>query len=172
MAWLTDYSASPVTIKMRTTTSRYFGDEATSLTPRSIGIKLHRLFEGTTTREDIFVKLRNMASDGEIAASEIASLEQQINNALDNTVAGEWFDGSWEQIVHERSIIRPKESNKRPDRVMLKGKQAVVVDFKFGAIKDEHLNQIKTYKEELCAMGYTDVRGYLWYVAAEKVVEV
>ena len=172
MAWLTDYSASPVTIKMRTTTSRYFGDEEASLTPRSVGIKLHRLFEGTTTREDIFVKLRNMASDGEIAASEIASLEQQINNALDNTVAGEWFDGSWEQILHERSIIRPKESNKRPDRVMLKGKQAVVVDFKFGAIKDEHLNQIKTYKEELCAMGYTDVRGYLWYVAAEKVVEV
>lgn len=172
MAWLTNYEASPVNIKMRTTTSRYSGEEEVSLTPRSIGIKLHRLFEGTTTREDILSKLNDMVAGGEIATSEVAQLKQHIDHALDNTVAGEWFDGSWDQILHERSILRPKEKSKRPDRVMLKGKRAVVVDFKFGAEKESYIKQMESYKNELLAMGYTDIRGHLWYVAAEKVVEV
>ena len=55
---------------------------------------------------------------------------------------------------------------------MLKGKRAVVVDFKFGAEKESYIKQMESYKNELLAMGYTDIRGYLWYVAAEKVVEV
>ena len=171
MMWLNDYNASPVTIKMRTSTSRYF-DDTKSLTPRSAGIKLHRIFEGADSREELLKRVRNMATDGDISSSEIASLEQQIHQTLDQTIAGEWFDGSWDKILHESSIIRPKESSKRPDRVMIKGKQAVVVDYKFGAEKESHIAQIETYKKQLCTMGYNDIRGYLWYVSAGVVKEV
>ena len=171
MMWLNDYNASPVTIKMRTSTSRYF-DDTKSLTPRSAGIKLHRIFEGADSREELLKRVRNMATDGDISSSEIASLEQQIHQTLDQTIAGEWFDGSWDKILHESSIIRPKESSKRPDRVMIKGKQAVVVDYKFGAENESHIAQIETYKKQLRTMGYNDIRGYLWYVSAGKVKEV
>ena len=172
MVWQTDYKASPVTIKMRTSASRYFDSEDKGLTPRSIGIKLHRLFEGASSREDIFAKLNLMATNGDISASEVIELEQHIRHALDNTVAGEWFDGSWDNILHERNIIRPNKNHKRPDRIMLRGKSVVVVDYKFGAEKDNHHSQIESYKAELRAMGYTDIRGFIWYVTNEKVVEV
>ena len=172
MVWLTEYKASPVTIKMRTSTSRYFDEGDGEMTPRSMGIKLHRLFEGASSREEIFAKLNNMATNGDISATELVDLEQHILHALDNTVAGEWFDGSWEKILHERNIIRPKNGNKRPDRIMLRGERAVVVDYKFGAESDDHHKQIESYKDELRAMGYTDIRGFIWYVTGEKVVEV
>jgi len=166
------YSASPVTLKLRTTASRYFADEDNELTPRSMGIRLHRLFEGATTREDIFDMLDEMAVNGELREEEISDLKSQIEATLNSSVAGEWFDGSWDMLHRERNIIRPNAAPKRPDRVMTRGDEAVVVDYKFGEEQRSYARQIKSYMEELRGMGYTSVRGYIWYVTAGKIVQI
>lgn len=164
--------ASPVTIKLRTSVSRYFADEEGSLSPRSMGIKLHRLFEGASTRKEIFDALTEMNINGELNASEERALREKIDETLDNTIAGEWFDGSWQHLFRERNIIRPKKSTKRPDRVMTRGSEAVVVDYKFGEENSTYTKQIGTYVEELRNMGYTSVKGYIWYVPTGKIVQI
>jgi CRISPR/Cas system-associated exonuclease Cas4 (RecB family) len=52
----------------------------------------------------------------------------------------------------------------RPDRVIIKKSEVIVVDFKFG--KEEHsgyLRQVKEYMTVLASAGYTNIRGYVWY---------
>lgn len=166
------HHASPVTLKLRTSASRYFADEEVELSPRSIGIRLHRAFEGATTRNEIFAKLEEMAINGELQQKDMEQLKQQIITTLDNTVAGEWFDGYWDRVHRERNIIRPNSSTKRPDRVMIRGNEAVVVDYKFGEENNAYNCQIKEYMDMLQDMGYTSVRGYIWYVSAGNIVQI
>jgi len=61
---------------------------------------------------------------------------------------------------------------RRPDRVMMKDRQVVVVDFKFGKPKDGYRQQVREYMDLLSAMGYEQISGYLWYVFANELEEV
>ena len=166
------HNVSPVALRLRTSVSRYFADEEGALTPRSIGIRLHRAFEKATTREEIFASLDEMALNGELRNEEVAALKDSINSTLDSSVAGEWFDGSWDALHCERTIIQPNGSPKRPDRVMTRGKEAVVVDYKFGEENSSHNKQISNYMHELLEMGYTEVKGFIWYVTTGKILQI
>ena len=169
---LDEYHASPIGVKFRTCASRYFGEEQDDLSPRSMGIKLHRAFEYSSTREDIFSALAEMELEGTLSKGEHTALTEQISATLNNTIAGEWFSDKWENVDRERSIIRPKDSAKRPDRIMRCGDEAVVVDYKFGKPTHSHKEQICEYISALRNMGYKSVKGYLWYVAQGEIVEV
>ena len=167
-----EYCASPVSLKLRTSASRYFVDENSALSPRSMGIKLHQAFEGAETRSDIFDTLDKMAIDGEVSHEEVVSLKTQISDTLNNSVAGEWFDSSWQELHRERNILLPNSASKRPDRVMTRGNEAVVVDYKFGEESNAYHRQIVEYITILQQMGYSTVRGYIWYVPTGKIVQI
>ena len=50
---------------------------------------------------------------------------------------------------------------------------AVIVDYKFGLHKStRYARQIRDYMTLLGAMGYANVRGYLWYVELGETEEV
>ena len=64
-------------------------------------------------------------------------------------------------------------STRRPDRVLTKGAEAVVIDYKFGLKKhNRHTRQVEEYMRLLGRMGYQTVRGYLWYVELKQVENV
>lgn len=50
--------------------------------------------------------------------------------------------------------------------------ETIVVDFKFGKPRQEYHDQVKGYMELLSGMGHPNVKGYLWYVYPNKIVEV
>ena len=47
-----------------------------------------------------------------------------------------------------------------------------VIDYKFGAERDSYLWQVRRYMKLYRDMGHPSVRGYVWYVPDDKVVEV
>jgi len=77
-------------------------------------------------------------------------------------VAG-WFanDGN---IILETDILLPEGNTKRPDRIILKGDRAIIVDFKFGEEKQSYKKQVRNYTMILGNMGYRNIEGFLWYV--------
>lgn len=93
---------------------------------------------------------------------------------------GEWFDGTWEVWREATILCPPRLSDRlgvngelRPDRVMIKGNRAIVLDYKFGKPDDaKYHRQVRGYIEVLRLMGYTDVRGYLWYGFENRLEEV
>lgn len=159
------------------TSYREHGGEA-EFSPRNFGILMHRLFAEATNRQELQEALKRLEEEALLSPAESLELNRQIAQALENPQAASWYDGSWDRVLRERDIIRPKSTEgkvevKRPDRVMIKGKHAVVVDYKFGRMQyAENRNQIREYMELLRKMGYQKVEGWLWYVRQGETEEV
>ena len=81
-----------------------------------------------------------------------------------------WFDGSWE-VMNERSILS-KGVTYRPDKVLIKGDEAMVIDYKSGDRENKHIKQISQYGELLAEMNYSNIRKYLVYLDLKEIEEV
>lgn len=142
------------------------------LSPRDFGILMHQAMENATTMEEVYKQIQLHITNGLLSEEEADSLRQQIDSAMQNPLVAEWFGGEWDSVKSECEIIAGGYS-KRPDRVMIRGKKAVVVDYKFGLIHEkDHTDQIVHYAKLLGEMGYTDVSGYLWYITLGEINQV
>ena len=47
-----------------------------------------------------------------------------------------------------------------------------MVDYKFGRENNDHKEQIEHYMSVLGEMGYSSIKGYIWYVSQEKIVQI
>ena len=97
-----------------------------------------------------------------------------VEHAFSNSIVAEWFSDKWDDVKNEQEILIPNgDGIRRPDRVMIKGDTAQIVDYKFGLERRaSHTSQIYTYKKILKQMGYKNIKGYVWYISLEDVVEV
>lgn len=168
---LTSYASSPIQPRLATQTSRYAEDNA-QISPRDKGILLHQAMEQSQSADDIIKALNLAALNGIISSDELNAIVANVQKLLSQAPVSKWFDGSWQAVRNEQSIIDPALGVKRPDRVMINGKRALVVDYKFGEKRSTHRTQIAEYGELLRKMGYEDIRGYIWYVRDGKIDEV
>ena len=142
----------------------------------SQGKLLHRLFANIRTTDDIDRTLLEFQQQGLIASGKPAeSLRKLIDKRMENPVVAKWFDGSW-QLFNECTILsRDAEGNlhpQRPDRVMVAGKHAVIVDFKFGKPQQRYRDQVAHYADLLKRMGYGPIESYLWYVYTGEIDKI
>ncbi len=182
------YPTTTPDLRLRLPSDRYFeaGDEV-ELAPRNLGILMHRAFENAATQQEIADNIRRAVTDGMLSQSEADALAAVIRRQFDDPLVAEWFDGRWNVVRNENEIIVPhririrrtrreqaaERTIRRPDRVMVKGSRAVVVDYKFGLRENpDHLRQIAEYVDLLREIGYAEVEGYLWYVRMERVIKV
>lgn len=170
-ALLRDYPTGLPAPGMKLPTSGFEerGGEA-EFSPRNFGVLMHRLFEEADTRDDLFEAIGRMHEEGLLTEAESGLLRERTERALADGEPHEWFSGSWDRVLRERDIILPdaeraKGLKRRPDRVMIRGRRAVVVDYKFGE-KDpaSYRRQIALYLDLLREMGYTETEGWLWFV--------
>lgn len=139
------------------------------------GSILHTLFSTIRTLDDIEPAIRQLVSEGVIGGiiSE-QEIHEEARRAFSLPEIQPWYDGSW-QLFNEQEIIWMNEDGlqqRRPDRVMLRDNQMIVVDFKFGKPKNSHRQQVRQYMVLLSRMGYTGISGYLWYVDENKIEKV
>ena len=156
------------------------GDEDEEENTRSNYIKqgqlLHTLFASIHKTEDIDNAIEELCFEGII---ESAEQEKRIKalamKALSKEEVKDWYNGTW-TLYNECAIIYKNENNemqtRRPDRVMMKNGEVVVVDFKFGRKKAEYISQVKEYMNLLEDMGYQNIKGYIWYVFSGELQSV
>ena len=151
------------------------GEEETGEKYIRQGQLLHSLFSVIRTQDDIPSAIERLRFEGII---ESAEQEKQIKKltewALNHPLVKEWYSGHWE-LYNECAIIYKENGElqmRRPDRVMMKDGKVVVVDFKFGKKRTDYHKQVRDYMSLLSDMGYENIRGYLWYVFENELVEV
>lgn len=142
------------------------------------GTILHRIFSTIETSDDIDKALTMLEQEGELYSNDTTKekLVAMLQKRLESPKIKEWFSPGW-TLFNECTLlyvdpVSGKTISRRPDRVMTNGEETIVVDFKFAAPKDEHHIQVAQYVKLLTDMGYTNVKGYLWYVYTNKIVEV
>ncbi len=152
---------------------RYFEEQSSSLTARNKGILMHSILSEATTLDDIKERITKACEAGRLDKATAEELHQAFEREFQKEQVREWF-GEWEVVRNENDIIGSHiTGTRRPDRVMIQGDRAVVVDYKFGTEKTAaHKKQVAKYVELLRQMGYTNIEGYVWYLSMGDIVGV
>ncbi len=135
------------------------------------GTLMHQIFEKIRTSKDVGPAVGQMVSAGILTIVEGAEIQTRIEGLLAVNPYSDWFDDRW-KVLNERDILRVGESKHRPDRVMLKENNAVVIDYKTGEKSDKDLRQMKGYLTDLKKMGFHTCEGNIWYLQINEVVKV
>jgi ATP-dependent helicase/nuclease subunit A len=136
------------------------------------GNLMHEIFSRIRSAKDIDRALNSALRDGIIDHTEAARIRPDIASKIDMEKVRGWFDGSW-KVIAEQDILTRDGSIRRPDRVMIRDDQVIVVDYKFGKNRSPgHLTQVRKYAGMLRQMEYNDVHGFVWYVSQNEVVGV
>ena len=85
----------------------------------------------------------------------------------------DWFPESETaaKVLNEQSLFDTDGEEYRPDRVILQGSRAVIVDYKFGQEKEGYRYQLQRYARLWHELGYDVVGAYVWYVENDKTVK-
>lgn len=171
---LDEYISHKPTLKVRYPSHRCIDEGLTNDSKAlSDGIRLHRLFERAITEQDLRNAVKRMSLDCLIDAEQAESLNTQISNILMDSRVKEWFSEQWDSVKCENAIIYGGEI-RRPDRVMISGDRAVVVDYKFGDKRSSvYRKQIAEYMRLLSDMGkYNRIEGYVWYISLGEIENI
>lgn len=173
---LKDYPTSDVTSSLRLSLERYFDDEQKqqSATSRRLGILMHSIMCEATDAESVIENIGKATTAGKINEQQAEELTAIIKREFAREEVAEWFSKEWEVVRNENDIISSETiGTRRPDRVMIRGNKAVVVDYKFGAEKyKQHSKQVGEYMNLLRQMGHSEVEGYVWYLTLGELERV
>ena len=138
------------------------------------GTLCHEIFAHLRKADELDAVLDDFETQGLIQDKEQReTLKALISSAWQgNEQMRDWFTAPWELRLEEAIYIDHREL--RPDRVMINPQtnEAIVLDYKFGRWEDKYIQQVNDYKEALRRIGYTPVRGYLWFTRENKLKEV
>ncbi|MTI33400.1 UvrD-helicase domain-containing protein [Xanthovirga aplysinae] len=165
-----------LTIRQRSKDFFKLEDEVTA-SNINYGVLLHDLLSRIITPDQLPFALKEMEFEGAIGAKEVNYLEQQVKALLEHPEVKPWFSAEWEVRTEVPVIANDafNQTERRMDRVMLKGDKAVVIDFKAAKNEDKqaaYRRQVREYLRILVEMGYKRVEGYLLYVHPVELEEV
>ncbi len=141
------------------------------------GRLLHTLFSAIGTEADIDDAINRLVFEGIIGRTETEEeIRRLTTRAFSLPQVKDWYSGEW-TLFNECDIIWQENGElrtRRPDRVMMRNGEIVVVDFKFGKPNKKYNKQVQGYMQLLVRMGYAapNISGYLWYVEEEIIEKV
>jgi ATP-dependent exoDNAse (exonuclease V) beta subunit len=138
---------------------------------RDFGLLVHELLEKSRTQTDIDMHLEAFFFEGRLDESEKNEVSKQLDKLFANPVFSSWFEGEG-QLMAEQGILLPDGAQKRPDRIILKDKEAIIVDFKTGSEFEKHQKQVKEYMDLVASLSQKNTKGYLCYLEDGKILEV
>lgn len=134
------------------------------------GILMHKLLAKVKYMGDADRSLKELFFEEGLNAEQEEQLRTLIHDLLSNKEAKQWYTPEY-RVMNEASILTSNEEY-RPDRVIVKGKEAIIIDYKTGLPKKTDHQQLKVYIQLMNEMGYRPAKAYLWYLANNEVVEV
>lgn len=155
-------------LKLRLNNKYFFTEKG----QREYGTLMHEIISNVTATEDLNRVVEKYQLSGEITLNEKAEILKLLNEYLSNPQICEWYSGDY-KVLNEVQILQPNGTFVRPDRVMMKGEEVIVIDYKFGEKEEKkYQKQVKNYMNQIKKMGYATVKGYICYISLGKVVEV
>lgn len=137
---------------------------------QAYGQMVHQLLSYIKSPDDFEEAASKFISEGICNAGEALNLVGLAGKLLVHPIAGDFFKQGIE-VKNESELLMPDGKSYRPDRVILQGNKAVVIDFKTGKPSPYYQTQISNYAAILAQMGYESIQKYLIYVDEEVIVE-
>ena len=133
------------------------------------GSNLHFIVAEANKVADLEKVVGKLILQGLINDEEKASYIEEASTVLRNPDLSAILTQNADQI-NEKSIVGVDGKTYRPDKLVVNGNKVSIIDYKFTAEESEHhVAQIKNYQQLIEAMGYDDVKTYLFYASKNKL---
>jgi ATP-dependent helicase/nuclease subunit A len=127
------------------------------------GSLLHDILANAGTEPEVDSYIADLILQGNVQEQEHEELKSAVLEVLNHPELKAILNKATQSIT-EKSIIDSKGKLHRPDRVLINNDEVIVLDYKFTLEEsDKHIEQVDNYKNLLLAMGYTNVKTYLFY---------
>ncbi|MBO5850693.1 MAG: UvrD-helicase domain-containing protein [Paludibacteraceae bacterium] len=136
------------------------------------GVFMHEVMSKIETLDDLPSAVESYVRSGKITSAQSEEFFGKIKGFIKKHDLENWFSGEY-KVLNEIDILSNNTICRRPDRVMLFGDRAIVVDYKFGQKESfVYKKQIEKYCEQIKDMGYKQVEGFLCYVELDKIIQI
>jgi len=135
---------------------------------------IHKILSKIKTIEDKNIVLNEMVFSGIISNEEKLIISNEIDIIFDlpyeNTRLASIFTDIGKtycetSILYNNSIIKP-------DRVLIKDNEAIIIEYKTGNKKDEDLLQVRKYISIIGKMKYKKTSAYIIYLKDKEIIQV
>ncbi|MDW3647360.1 MAG: UvrD-helicase domain-containing protein [Bacteroidia bacterium] len=127
------------------------------------GELLHEGLAFIEEKGDLDKAVRKLVLRGMLKEEEFEKAKAELQQIISNDKVKHWFEGAYE-VKNEAEIILSNGKVFRPDRVMIKQKKAILVDYKSGKPNRKYQSQMQEYMQAVLDLGYTEIEGYIYYI--------
>jgi ATP-dependent exoDNAse (exonuclease V) beta subunit len=135
------------------------------------GTQFHLAMARIDRFEDISSVLNSMRLTGEIEQENIPFLHTWLSTFFKLPEVLKIYENKTD-ILTEQSIILDELSTKRPDKIILKQDETIILDFKTGMPKNDDVKQLVGYKDALIQMDLPNIKSYLYYTSTHELIAV
>jgi ATP-dependent helicase/nuclease subunit A len=133
---------------------------------------IHEILQSIDNLNELEEAIQRAVREGKLNNRESSEISKEIMEFLGLEQVKGWFSGEW-KVLKERDIITAEGQLRRPDRIMMKGSEVVIIDYKTGRSKLKvHERQMKDYIGLVRKMGYKDVKGWLCYIRLKEIIQI
>lgn len=126
------------------------------------GLQFHLLISRIEKIEDIEPMINAAIQEGEVESKNTKQLTIKLKELLDSTDYISLFKNK-KDVINEQAILIDSTTTLRPDKIILKEDETIIIDYKTGIPNQKDQKQVNTYKQVLEEMGYPKVCCYLFY---------
>ena len=148
------------------------GQVGISASKRIKGVVLHDVLSRVKVAEDLHASVSLSEASGELTSEEAVEVETLLAERIAQVADRGWFPDGGAQIMNEVSLIDSYGKVYRPDRVVIRGDEVIVIDYKFGEHESSYETKLRKYAKIWRDMGYENVSAFLWYVHSGEIVFV
>ena len=138
---------------------------------RRYGNQLHEVLSLLHNLKDMKNLLVELISTSKIELEFQERIEVDLVRIFSNQAYIELLENA-QSITNEQTILIGKYEAKRPDKIIFKEKETIVIDFKSGLQTNKNEKQVKLYKKVLQEMGFPNVKGFLYYTTNLDLIEI
>ena len=154
-------------IKIVSNSSKHWGEDHESAV--NYGLLVHEMLSKIIYETDIDSVIQSYVNSGMILKEHVTSVRKQINNVVFHEELNGYFQKEF-VVYTEREILDEFKNVLIPDRLMVRGKEAFLIDFKTGKPFKEYNAQVKNYALVLEKMGYFVHKKILVYMGGNTTV--
>lgn len=125
------------------------------------GIFTHDILSQINSGKDVEKVLQKLLLEGAITEKEKKEITLDIGKILQKYP--QYFIDNLE-VINEKDILASNGKYYRPDRLIKTPEGWIVVDFKTGELRDEHIKQIENYQQILEGMGRKVIATEIIYI--------
>jgi len=127
------------------------------------GTLIHDTLAAISTKDDISGIVAKQALVNLLDEEQTELLLNRVTATVNHDLLKDFF-GENVQLKPEAGILTPKGDVFRPDRVIFKKNETIILEFKTGLPKPGHETQLNNYGDILLQMGYPGIRKLLVYL--------